>query len=262
MKRFGFVPIALAVLLSPGVPAFSAGNICSPPLPPATDSFLNSEGSGAIPVPGFPAPLPFLVCGPTTITRGSPTDGPMPGQCTIPTEIVSMTLTGVFDPCGFAVPITIIEDPGMMSTGEVVSNLAGELPGTSFFDVHTLIDIPALGIFGAPYFVTVVAHSASLGGVDSLAHLPPGATTPGGTPCVEAGDDYYASGFPDHEHIPCPKHAVCCVLECGNIVRVSDRTCERFHGFPQPLGSCPELCAGQPTPGRNTSWGRLKINYR
>ncbi len=263
MRRLALVPIALTASLALGPPAWGAGNICSPPLPAGTDFFSSSEGSGTIMLPGFPAPLPFFVCGPTSISRGSPVDGPSPGQCTIPTEIVSMTLDGVFDPCGIGSPIHIIEDPSTMSTGQVVSNTLGGLPGTSFFDVYTLVDIPALAVFGAPHYVRVSAHAISLADAESLAHLPPGATTPGGPPCVEPGDDYYAAGYPDnHEHIPCPKHPICCQLECGRIIRVSDRTCQRFNGVPLAITQCPELCLGQPTGILRKSWGGLKIHYR
>ena len=263
MKRLALTCIALVGYLCLGPPSFAAGNICSPPLPPGTDFFNSSEGSGSIMIPGFPAPLPFVVCGPTTITRGTPTSGPSAGQCTIPTEIVSMSLTGIFDPCGLNTPIRIIEDPILMSLGQVVSNLSGELPGTSFFDVYTLVDIPALGAFGIPHHVKVFAHAVSLSNADSLAHLPPGATTPGGPPCVMPGDDYYAAGFPDdHVHIPCPPHAICCLLECGQQIRVSQQTCQQLHGVPLAGGDCRQLCLDQPTPLRPTTWGRLKGFYR
>ena len=263
MKRLALAFTALMAAQCLGPPAFGAGNICSPPLPAGTDYFSSSEGSGRITVPGFPAPLPFFVCGPVSITRSAPVAGPASGQCTIPTEIVSMTLDGIFDPCGISTPIHIIEDPGIMSTGQVVSNLAGELPGTSFFDVYTLVDLPALAVLGAPHHVKVFAHAVSLADAESLAHLPPGASTPGGTPCVNPGDDYYSAGYPnDHEHIPCPKHAICCQLECGAIVRVSDRTCHRFNGIPLSTTDCQQVCIGQPTPASRRSWGSLKMFYR
>ncbi len=251
--------IALTTILL-GWAAFAPpalASICS--LPPATDSFASTEGAGTILLPGFPGPLPFFVCGPTSITRGSPADNG-DGSCTIPTEIVSMTLTGVFDPCGLNTPIRIIEDSGMLSTGSVKSNTAGDLPGYSFFDVFTRVDIPGLAIFGMPHFVHVVAHSEKLAGDDSLNHLPPGASTPGGPECVEPGDDYYAAGYPDdHEHIPCPPKA-CCRLECGALLKVSPRTCQRFNGT--IVDHCTELCAGQPTLLTPRSWGRLKLMYR
>jgi len=254
MKRVAFLSFVLSCILGLS-PRFATANICS--LPPATDSFSSTEGSGTISTPfGL---LPFFVCGPTSITRGAPTDNG-DGSCTIPTEIVSMTLTGVFDPCGaYSGPIQIVEDPGTMSTGSVTSNTAADLPGTSFFDVYTLVDIPSLAIAAMPYYVHVDAHSVKLGGVDSLNHLPPGAATPGGPECVEPGDDYYASGFPDHEHIPCPPKG-CCQLECGLRIKVSERTCHRFNGI--VVDNCQELCVGQPTPTLPRSWGSLKVLYR
>ena len=262
MRPLPLFVIALIGLMSTGPPALGAGNICSPPLPAGTDFFSSSEGSGTIQLPGFPAPLPFFVCGPTTITRGSPVVSGS-GDCSIPTEIISMTLTGVLDPCGLNTPIKIIEHPGIMSTGVVVSNAIGELPGTSFFDVYTLVDIPALAIFGEPNYVKLFAHSVSLGSAQVLAHLPPGAATPGGPPCVMPGDDYYAAGFPDdHVHIPCPPPAICCQLPCGQVVRVSDQTCHRFNGSPLPIGNCQPLCLDQPTAIRTSTWGRLKEFYR
>lgn len=262
MKRIALILFALVGIACLALPPVRAASICSPPLLGGGDFFPNSEGSGTIMIPGI-GPVPFFVCGPSSISRGDPVAGPAPGQCTIPTEIVAMTLTGVLDPCGFNTPILFSEDPGIMSIGEVVSNLAGELPGTSFFDVYTLVDIPLFAVFGMPYYVKVYAHAVSLGGVDSLAHLPPGATTPGGPPCVEEGDDYYAAGFPDdHEHIPCPKHAICCRLDCGQVIRVSDRTCQRFHGQPLIGQQCPQMCAAQPTSLMRKSWGSMKTLYR
>ena len=262
MKRLAPTCIALTGLLCLGPPSFAAGNICTPPLPSGTDYFSSSEGSGVISIPIF-GPLPFVVCGPTTITRGTPVNGPLAGQCTIPTEIISMTLTGILDPCGLNTPIKIVENPGIMSTGQVVSNLGGELPGTSFFDVYTLVDIPALAAFGVPHYVKVFAHAASLGGVDSLAHLPPGAASPGGPPCVMPGDDFYAAGFPDdHLHIPCPPHAICCELECGKVIRVSQLTCQKLHGRSLGNSNCQQLCVDQPTYLRPTTWGSLKSFYR
>ena len=257
MKRLAFVSTILLGFL-PLAPPKATGDICS--LPPATDSFGSTEASGTIPTPF--GPLPFFACGPTTITRGTPAAN-ADGSCTIPTEIISMTLTGVFDPCGlYSGPIRIIEDPApaVMSTGAVTSNLVGDLPATSFFDVYTLVDIPSLAIVAMPHYVKVFAHSVKLGGLPLLNHLPPGASAPGGPECVEPGDDYYAAGFPDdHEHIPCPPKG-CCQLECGRIIKVSERTCQRFHG--QPVGGCLELCAGQPTLLQSRSWGSLKLYYR
>lgn len=254
MKRLAFVSVMLASILGLAPRAASA-DICS--LASSTDSFGSTEGSGRIPTPF--GPLPFFVCGPTTITRGSPTANG-DGSCTIPTEIVSMTLTGVFDPCGpFSGPIRIVEDPGIMSTGAITSNTAGDLPATSFFDVYTRIDIPSLAIAGMAHTVHVDAYSEKLGGI-GLNHLPPGAATPGGEECVEPGDDYYAAGYPDdHEHIPCPPKG-CCQLECGRIIKVSPRTCHRFNGI--PVDGCVELCQGQPTPAKTRSWGSLKVYYR
>ena len=262
MKRIATTFLALAGIACLALPPVRAASICSPPVPAGGDFFSSSEGSGTIMIPGI-GPVPFFVCGPTSIMRGDPVAGPGGGQCTIPTEIVAMTLTGVLDPCGFNTPIKFSEDPGLMSTGEVVSNLAGDLPGTSFFDVFTLVDIPLFAVFGMPYSVKMYAHAVSLGGADSLAHLPPGAATPGGPPCVEPGDDYYAAGFPDdHDHIPCPKHAICCYLPCGRVIRVSDRTCHRFNGQPLIGQECEPVCADQPTSLIRKSWGALKTYYR
>ena len=261
MKRLVRACIATVGLMCLGAPAFAtgtpAGSICT--LPPATDSFSSSEGWGIIPTPV--GPLPFAVCGPTTIVRGAPVSSGT--SCTIPTEIVSMTLTGLFDPCGLNTPIRIIEDPGIMSTGAIVTP-DGDLPASSFFDVFTLVDIPGLGILGMPHYVKVFANSVKLA-TDSLNHLPPGATTPGGPGCVEPGDDYYAAGFgaPGHEHIPCPpKELGCCLLPCGRLLKVSERTCQHLHGQITQGQGCLELCRDQPSPALRRSWGTVKSYYR
>ncbi len=262
MKRVCLIGL-LALLAAPS-PSWPGAFICD--LPAGSDNFSDSEGVGRIPVPGIPEGLPFAVCGPTTITRDVPTPRDSTGSCTIPTEIVSMTLTGVFDPCGVLTgsghPITITEDPADASTGEIRSDPTGGLPGMSFFDVYTLVDIPDLSIFGLDHDVHLEE--------DSLDAVPPGAPTPGGPECIEPGEDVYddsAPGVPpSHAHIPCPQK-LCCALFCPNsgqfvYLHLSPAACEILHGQPFE-GDCPFLCPGQePTAVEPRSWGSVKGIYR
>lgn len=244
---------ACAAMLA-SVPAHGGGTICS--LPAGSDFFTDSEGVGVLPVPGFGF-IPFAACGPTIVTRGEPVAGPGPSQCTIPTEIVAMTLMGVAAPCdpmfpflpGPNLPLLIIEDPGVASTGAVLSDSTGGLPATSFFDVATLVTVGAGPPF--PYVVHVVA--------DTLRGVPPGSATPGGPPCLQPGEDAYEAGYPLHEHRPCPQK-ICCQLPCGVRMHLSCHACREIFNGECYEGDCPFLCASQAV--EKGTWGRVKSIYR
>jgi len=264
MTRRMWITLVLAVSLCLGSQALAGGIICT--LPAGTDVFLDTEGVGEIPVPGFPGLLPFFVCGPTTIVRGDPVPGPGTDECTIPTEIVSMSLTGVLDPCGTSgsvpiggLPITIsipavTLPPLPLSLGAVFSDPSGGLPATSFFDVFSEVKVGSGPL--PPPFLHVVD---SLAAVPALVALPPGSESPGGPECVMPGDDVYEKGFPAHKHVPCPPK-LCCQLPCGFRVHVSLRSCQEFGGFPTPE-HCQPLCPGNVSVQQET-WGKTKQIYR
>ena len=258
MKNFVAACVCLLFLVSS---ARAGETICS--LPGGSDIFLDSEGVGFVFVPADALPHVFVVCGPTTIVRSDPTPGPLPGQCTIETEIVSMSLTGVFDPCdpmnpvllGPALPITfsipeVTLPPLPLSTGLVISDLTGGLPAESFFDVFTEVAIGAM-----PPFVHAVDSIAAV----PLNNLPPGSSAPGGEECVKPGEDVYEKGFPAHRHVPCPPK-LCCQLPCGFRVHISLESCQRLNGFPTPE-HCQPLCPGN-VATEQQSWGKVKRLYK
>lgn len=120
----GCVKPALMVDLEPGLDVFKS-------LAP-----IEAEAFG----PGFP-PEPVDLEGPTVIKRGEPQDTDRDGDLdTLPVEIVAMQLTSVD-----AIPVTLIENPNLPSTGEV-SSATGAPPWSSFFDVFTLIHIEGVDI--------------------------------------------------------------------------------------------------------------------
>lgn len=243
--------VLVFIALMSFAPAAWATDAC----PPAgVTLFEDSEGYGEVNVPGFPTLLPFIACGPAVIERGSPVFTPPPG-CTIPTEIVSMSLTGIFDPCGtspFAnLPVTITLAPAPPSLGSIMS-VDGHFPASSFFDVFTIVDINgAMPPAPIPHMTTVTE--------DPLDAIPPGSATPGGPPCVMPGDDVYEAGFPAHEHNPCPPK-FCCQLPCGDKISMTQRACQRLHGVPN-MGPCDALCPGQVLVKPST-WGEIKHTYR
>jgi hypothetical protein len=248
MIRIPIVSLAVIAPLCLASIAFGQGPGCPPG--PALDSLGDTEANGMMPVPGIPVPLPFYACGPTVITRGAPSPPDPAGVCTIPTEIVSMSLTGILDPGGMNIPITIDENPAVASPGSITSGPSGSLPAYSTFTVNTLVTIPGFPTF--PEVVTVVEPD--------LAGIPPGSTTPGGPDCVERGEDVYAAGFPAHEHIPCPEK-ICCLLPLpnGRRIHLSERTCQRLQGQVVP-GPCERCFPGQ-TPVTPSTWGEIKNVY-
>lgn len=245
------------VLVFIALTSFASTALATDACPPAgVTLFDDSEGYGEVNVPGIPTPLPFIACGPATIERGDPVFMTPPDPvCTIPTEIVSMTLTGVFDPCGMSpfanLPVSITLAPSPPSIGSIESD-TGHFPARSFFDVFTIVDINgAMPPAPIPHMVTVTE--------DPLDAIPPGSATPGGPPCVMPGDDVYEAGFPAHEHNPCPPK-FCCELPCGDKILMSQRACQRLHGVPNP-GPCQPLCP-ENVPVEPSTWGEIKHTYQ
>lgn len=127
-----FLVAALVLPLAPAVaPAM---------YPPAgNDSFDSSAQVFVTPVPNCiatPLIIDEVLQGPTTIRRGTPVTPP-DGRTEIPTEILSMSLTGQ--------TITINESPDRPSPGKVKQQVAGrDFPADSFFDVNVDVSLNLL----------------------------------------------------------------------------------------------------------------------
>lgn len=125
--------------------------------PPAgEDSFASRAQVFITPQPGClnegdPLVADEVLEGPTTVRRGAPVTPP-DGRTEIPTELVSMTLTGP--------TVTIREDPDRASTGLVKQLDAGlDFPADSFFDVF--VEVELIAIPGVVFENLAPAHMTS-----------------------------------------------------------------------------------------------------
>jgi len=119
-----------------------------PPIPPGTDAFPSTailviEDLSAIGTPPRVVRLSSAGEPPTVVDRQPEM------SATIPTEIVSMSLTGVFDPTGALVGNVhlnaLMPTMGMIENVEVDPATCAFMSGDSFFDVFVDVDLPALG---------------------------------------------------------------------------------------------------------------------
>lgn len=107
--------------------------------PPAGHDEFLSTAVLVLNIPGLGTDT-VTVTGPTIVNRGSPFD-PGDGKLEIPTEIVSMQLTGTSSLVG---PITVTESLIQNSTGKIKQQTAGvDFPADSFFDVFVEIQTGA-----------------------------------------------------------------------------------------------------------------------
>ncbi len=107
---------------------------------------MNTSGTFQVTIFGFPSTV-VNASGPTSGVRTSTTFDPATLQTTIPTELVSMSLSG-FNPTLGPVNIKAGRAFGLQpATGaNLPLSPASDLPAQSFFDVVVVIDLPNLGL--------------------------------------------------------------------------------------------------------------------
>jgi hypothetical protein len=166
-----------------------------------------------------------------------------------------MRLQGVIgDPCAVPAQGVIVElDPSIPSIGYIISDSDTSATGSSCFAVASLVISKGDTI---PHFDPSVCNLA-------LDAIPPGATSPGGPPCLEKGDDAYSQGFPDmHDHNPCPQQ-LCCQLPTGCVICTTEQVCHQIGGFPV-TSLCKEqgnIFCEKPIEVEPDTWGRVKSKY-
>ncbi|MFC1573436.1 FlgD immunoglobulin-like domain containing protein, partial [Candidatus Eisenbacteria bacterium] len=230
------IPEALCIQLSGTY--FGDGNACLPglchpagPVCPhgGTDHFDETQAAFVFHVPGEPEPRPIIASGPTTVERSFPDFLP-DGHCEIQTEIVELSLVGVYDPgleCsgGTPLPVTVVLDPAQPTLGTIISSDDGagdpDYPDDSQFNVNVLITVGGEG----PY-----PHSVDLGNLLQSGDLW------GDPPCVDPGGPYQPPSN-DHAHIPCPPGdppTGCCMLPAalgGGCFVTHEQICLLFGGI-------------------------------
>ena len=118
--------------------------------PPGYDAFTSTaQVQIQLLSPPFPPmpPLTVALSGPTTVHRGIPSNPcpPCDGRWQIPAEMVLMNLQGADPMIG---PVTVIESPTLVSSGEIRQQVAGhDFPAESFFDVFFEIETVPMTLF-------------------------------------------------------------------------------------------------------------------
>jgi hypothetical protein len=238
---------------------------CNPCPPAGTDIFDDTEAVFVFDPPGLPPARAIVAHGPTEVWRGPPQvarDGS--GACTIETEIIELSLSGVYDPGCSAVPVTVSLDTTIASNGGIASSdSAGQaaFPDTSVFSaVNVMISITAVGTF--PHVV------------NDLESLLPDANLWTEPPCLAPDENPYQAGFPAHSHIPCPQPTLpgCCQLPApeGGCLVTRESTCALLGGTFEGEGTvctkadcwvpCDPVAVDESI--EESSWGRVKSRYR
>ncbi|MCX7851709.1 MAG: hypothetical protein N2383_02890, partial [Caldilineales bacterium] len=107
--------------------------------PPAGDDTFPSGAGLLVQIGDQPTPVLLTLNGPTTVRRGDSGDQDGDGRADIPTEILSMNLTGS-SPWG---PVRLRESPTRTSRGLIEEQTPGAgFPADSFFDVFTELETP------------------------------------------------------------------------------------------------------------------------
>lgn len=238
--------------------------------PPGLDIFDDTWAAFWLDVPGLNlGPRAVIAHGPTAVLRSHRMFEPH-GPCIIDTEILELSLTGVFNPdCRDPLnqyDVTIRLDPQMRTLGTIYSSENGfgdpDFPAESFFDVFVEIDIDGHGTF---------THE-----VAELGNLLHDGDLWADPPCVHPSDPYQPPSN-DHAHIPCPDSLPptgCCVLG-PNEFYTYEVLCDALGGT--YLGDnvdCPDGCPyisgvadgviegieiGEVTP--NPSFGTVTLRY-
>jgi hypothetical protein len=125
--------------------------------PPGDDAFASTaQVQIQLLSPPFPPMLPLTVMlsGPTKVHRGLPFN-PGDGRWEIPTEMVLMNLQGADPMIG---PVTVIESPTLVSSGQIRQQVAGhDFPAESFFDVFFEIQTTPMTLFNkAPKYMVAL----------------------------------------------------------------------------------------------------------
>ncbi|MCP4251411.1 MAG: hypothetical protein GY778_30615, partial [bacterium] len=199
-----------------------------PPCPPeGSDQFADTHAAFIMDIPGI-GPRPIVANGPTTVRRAQPEFLP-DGGCYIETEIVELSLVGLFDP-GAACPgsptqpsiVTVDLDPSLPTRGAIVSSAAGgqpDYPDDSQFNVNVIVSIHGVGTY---------EHTVDLGNTLTRADL---WSDP---PCVDPEGPYVPPSN-DHAHIPCPPGdppTGCCILPAA----IGDGCFETYEQICELLG--------------------------
>jgi hypothetical protein len=199
--------------------------------------------------------------GPVTISRGEPDTGFPDGHCEIQTEVVSMTLTGVFDPAGSALPVTITLDPTTPSLGQIISSHDGggqpAFPNSSSLDLHFVADITGFGVISD---VAMLVNELDDGNLwDPLG------------PLLDECEFYTNPSCPNPKSIPpcqddfCPQ--MLWPVPTLDLRQTKDCLC----GMPGELGGgvfdthniiCHALHGDCPTQAEMRTWGEVKTSYR
>jgi hypothetical protein len=198
----------------------------------------------------------IIAVGPTKIVRSDPVFDPLDDHCTIDTEIIQMSLVGVFDPGGMSVfPTTVELNPSIPSVGQIISGAGPSFPDSSWFDVNVIVTVGPMPPETLHIEIANILDDDNLWGAQETDE------------CESYRDPFcpnprpYGPICPDSlclkNHFPVPD------------IPNPDCICCTIHGFLLPITISPTMCeagllgtCGGASTTEKRSWGAIKSLYR
>ena len=178
-------------------------------------------------------------------------------HCVIDTEIVQMSLIGVFDPGGMNIyPTTIELDPSVASVGQIISGPGPSFPDSSWFDVHVVVTVGPMPPETLQIHLTNILDDDNLWGAqvtdECESYRDPSCPNPRPYGPVCPDSLCLKNHFPVPD-IPNPE-CLCCIINGYELpFPISPTMCEFGFGG----GTCSSASATE-----KRSWGMIKCLFR